>query len=229
MAYHSENTISTPSHHGSVRSYVVGFVLSLLLTIIPYYMVKSQIIESGPLLIAVMVIAVVQMFIQMFFFLHLGRGPKPFYNIVFFTATSGMIILVVGASILIMNNLYRNMSPEDAALHLAQNENIAQINGKETGACQGNRDDHVLVIGEGLDARRIEANRCDTLTIKSGDGVAHELMFGSVDNPTSYGGVHELLIRNDRAKIITLNETGDFSFHDHNDPSIMGFFSVKER
>lgn len=229
MTDHSDKNTSNTGHHGSVASYVIGFVASLLLTVIPYYLVKNQVIDSSPLLVAVLILAVVQMFVQMFFFLHLGRGPKPFYNIVFFAATSGMIILVVGASILIMNNLYHNMSPEETALHLAQEENIAQVSGRETGACQGNKDDHVVVIGENIDARHIKASRCDTLTIKSGDGLAHELMFGSYDNPTSYGGVRELFVRNDRAKIITLNETGDFSFHDHNNPSIMSFFTVTEQ
>lgn len=217
------------SHQGSVSSYIVGFIISLLLTFVPYYIVKHQVIDNTPLLIAVIALALVQMVVQMVFFLHLGRGPKPLYNIVFLGATSGMILLVVGASILIMNSLYGKMSPEEAALHLAQNENIAEISGIKTGACQGNRDNHVVTIGNGLAISHVEAKRCDTLTIKSGDGLAHELMFGSYNNPTSYGGVHEIFVRNDRAKIITLNEVGDFSFHDHNNPAISGFFSVVNR
>lgn len=223
-----EKKQSPDSHLGSVPSYVAGFILSLLLTIIPYLLVKNQIIESGPLLITVLVLAMVQMFIQMFFFLHLGRGPKPFYNIVFFAATSGMILLVVGASMLIMGNLYRNMSPAEATLKLAQDENIAEISGKKTGACQGNKNDHVVFIGRGIDIEYTRANRCDTLTIKSGDELAHELMFGTPDSPTSYGGVRELSVRSDRAKIITLNEVGDFSFYDQNDPSIMTYFTVTD-
>ena len=223
-----KDTPSTNAHHGSVTSYITGFILSIILTVVPYFMVKNQVIEGRLLLISVLAIALAQMFIQMFFFLHLGRGPKPFYNIVFFAATSGMIILVVGASLLIMSNLYRNMSPEDATLRLAQDENIAEINGIKTGACQGNKANHEVTIGADAGFRHIEANRCDTLTIKSGDGMAHELIFGGNENKTSYGGLHEVSLRSDRAKIITLNETGDFMLHDHNDPSIMVHFSVTQ-
>lgn len=226
MTNHPNNNSSTSDNHGSAVSYVIGYILSLILTIVPYYMVKNQIIESSPLLVVVLGLAIAQMLVQMLLFLHLGRGPKPFYNIVFLAATSGMIMLVVGASIFIMNSLYGNMSPEEVTLRLAQDENIARIGDKETGACQGNKGNHVVIIGGGTGIQPIEANRCDTLTIKSGDGMAHELMFGTPDNPTSYGGHYDVAVRSDRAKIITLNEVGDFSFHDHDNPAIMGHFSV---
>lgn len=228
MTNHSENNTPASSHHGSVSSYVTGFILSILLTIIPYFMVKNQVAGSTALLIAVLGLAIVQMFVQMFFFLHLGRGPKPFYNIVFFAATSGMIVLVVGASILIMNNLYSHMSPEEITLRLAQDENIAAIGDKKTGACQGNRANHEILVGDLANMPYIEANRCDTLTFKSGDNVAHELQFGTYDEPASYGGLEGIFVRTDRAKIITLNETGTFSYHDRNDPTVVGSFSVIE-
>lgn len=228
MSDHPDKQVQSTNHHGSVGSYVTGFALSILLTIIPFYMVKNQVLDSTPLLVAVLVLAAAQMLVQMFFFLHLGRGPKPFYNVVFFAATAGMIVLVVGASIFIMNSLYDHMSPEEATLRLAQDENIAAIGDKETGACQGNKANHEILIGSGIAVQKINAERCDTLTIRSGDGVARMLMFGTHDNPTSYGGHYELSLRSDRPKIITLNEIGDFSFHDGDNPALMGHFSVIE-
>lgn len=228
MANHSDSNTAENSNYGSVSSYVAGFLLSILLTVVPYYMVKNQIIESSPLLIVVLGLAVAQMLVQMLFFLHIGRGPKPLYNIVFLTGTAGMIVLVVGAGIFIMNSLYDHMSPEEVTLRLAQDENIAKISGKETGACQGNKGNHEVIVGGGTGIQPIEANRCDTLTIKSGDGVEHELRFGSPNNPVSYGGHYELPVRSDRAKIITLNEVGEFSFYDLDNPAIMGHFSVVE-
>src|SRR5690606_8315956 len=105
---------------------------------------KNQVFPGNPLLVAILVLAVLQMFVQMFFFLHLGRGPKPFYNIVFFGATAGLIVVVVGASVFIMNSLYDHMSPEEATLRIAQDENIARVGERDTGACQGNRDNHEI-------------------------------------------------------------------------------------
>jgi cytochrome o ubiquinol oxidase operon protein cyoD len=225
----AENVKDTPksNRHGSSKSYTIGFLLSLVFTIIPYFIVRGQIAADRTLILAVLGFAVVQMFVQILFFLHLGRGPKPFYNVVFFFATAGLIVLVVGASLIIMDNLYRNMSPAEVTTRLAQDENIASVGGQRTGACQGNKVSHVVVIsGSDVGPKHTQAKRCDTLTLKSGDGKDYELMFGSHEKPVSYGGLYEILVPRGRSKTITLNEAGDFSFEDHSNHNVVGHFTV---
>ena len=223
----TEHTPTQTEDHGSISSYVIGFVLSIIFTVVPYLLVTRNIMSGDTLLLIVLVLAVVQMFVQIIFFLHLGRGPKPFYNIVFFGATSGLIVLVIGASILIMNNLYGNMSAKDMITHLAQEENIAQLNGIETGACQGNNANHTVTITAGVVApQSIEAKRCDTLTISTADGLNRDITFEVNNEPVSYGGEHSLSTRSDRAKIITLNEIGTFSFVDSKNKTTSGSFTV---
>ena len=217
---------SSDSHLGSAKSYTIGFILSLAFTIIPYYMVKNDLGAGTTLLVTVLGYAVIQMLVQIFFFLHLGRGPKPLYNVVFFIATATFITVIVGASILIMGNLYRNMSPQEVTTRLAQDENIAKINGQSTGACQGNKANHEVRIGASISPGHVEANRCDTITFKSADGTSHEIAFGLPNMPASYGGLFEASVRSDRSKIITLNETGDFSFHDSDNPAAIGHLTV---
>ena len=215
-------------HTGSIQSYVIGFSLSLILTIIAYFMVRMQLLINQQLLLAILGLAVLQMFVQIFFFLHLGRGPKPFYNVIFFFGTAGMIVLVVGASLIIMDNLYRNMSPREVTTRLAQNENIDELNGKPTGACQGNKDNHLVTIGGAtVKPQLIEAKRCDTLTFVSGDGQGYMLLFGPHEAPVSYGGLDAVSVRSDRSKIITLNEVGVFTYHDHANSNVTGTFSVR--
>lgn len=227
MAQNVQESPSTRNHNGSARSYFIGFVLSLALTIVPYYMVRAQVSADRTLLLTIFGLAIVQMFVQIFFFLHLGRGPKPLYNVVFFFATAGLIVLVVGASLLIMDNLYRNMSPQEATRRLAQDENISQVGGRPTGACQGNNANHEIVISSRrVTPTYVEARRCDTLTFRSGDGVGYKLMFGPHDAPVSYGGLYEVPVRADRSEIITLNEVGNFSFHDSSNQSLKGQFTV---
>lgn len=226
----TERTHTTPAsnEHGSTSSYVIGFVLSLILTVIPYVLVTRQILTGSTLLLTILGFAILQMIVQVFFFLHLGRGPKPLYNTVFFVATVSFIILIVGASILIMNNLYRNMSPAEVTTRLAQDENIAEINGRSTGACQGNKANHVVMLSAVEVAPfHVTAKRCDTITFKSGDQKPYELMFGSHHEPTSYGGLFEIEVRADRAEIVTLNETGNFSYHDSTDHGVTGSFTVE--
>jgi cytochrome o ubiquinol oxidase operon protein cyoD len=213
--------------HGTTKSYVIGFILSLIFTIIPYHLVVNKVISGDALLATILGIAVLQMAIQLLFFLHLGRGPKPLYNVVFFFATAGIIILTVGASIFIMNNLYRNMLPEEVTKKLAQEEGISQIGGEETGACNELRNNHIVTILEGvINPVRTQAELCDTLTIINKDGFKRQITFGSHPAHGSYGGEYELFVGSD-PETITLNETGDFIFHDHLDPDVVGYFSVE--
>lgn len=224
----SHDTLKNSDHHGSVSSYVTGFVLSLIFTIVPYFLVTKNIMSGTTLLLIVLALAVIQMFVQIVFFLHLGRGPKPLYNIVFFGATAGLIVLVVTASILIMNNLYRNMSPQEVTTRMAQEENIAEINGLQTGACQGNKKSHLVMIdGNQMSPSVIVAKRCDTLSLQSADNKNHTIVFRLNDSEASYGGEYEVQVRSDRSKIITLNEIGTFTFLDSDNEEAFGIFTVE--
>lgn len=223
--------MSTKTHkdHGTVGSYVIGFILSLVFTIIPYYLVVGEILTGTSLLLAILGIAIVQMFIQIFFFLHLGRGPKPFYNIVFFFATAGLIVIVVGASMFIMDNLYRTMSPKEVIIKQAQKENIAQIDGTETGACTENKQSHVVTIRGGVaNPSFIEANLCDTLTFVNEDTDTRTLNFGDHTSMVAYGGEDEVVVDAGKSETITLNQTGTFGYFDHMDKATAGSFTVTD-
>jgi len=232
MEEHMNTTAPSNSEHGSVWSYAVGFIASLVLTIIPYWLVTEQILMGTTLLLVILGFAVLQMLIQMFFFLHLGRGPKPLYNVAFFVGTAGAITIIVGASILIMNNLYHNMSPEEYTTRLSQDENIAQIDGQSTGACQEHKDNnasHMVMIKKNvITPAHIEAKRCDTLIFMSDDGASHTFAFGTPDKQTSYGGEFEVAITASRSKTITLNQAGDFSYYDTANNAATGHLTVSE-
>lgn len=226
----SKHPHKSNGEHGTTTSYVIGFILSLIFTIIPYHLVVNKVLNGNSLLLAILGIAVVQMFIQIFFFLHLGRGPKPFYNIVFFFATAGLIVIVVGASVFIMDNLYRTMSPQEIVLKQAQKEGIAKVGDKETGACQENMQNHQVTLGDGaVTPVHIEALRCDTLSFVNGDGETHEIIFGTQNQNVSYGGQDSVTLDGSRPETITLNESGDFTFHDPLHPGLVGHFSVTPR
>jgi cytochrome o ubiquinol oxidase subunit IV len=228
MSMNKESHKPTPkSEHGTTQSYVIGFLLSLIFTIIPYHLVVNKVLTGNTLLATILGIAVVQMFIQIFFFLHLGRGPKPFYNVVFFFATAGIIVIVIGASLFIMNNLYHNMSPMEVTQKLAQDEGISQVNGEDTGACAELLSNHVVTISGGVATpSTIQAKRCDTLTFINKDGLKREIVFGPHPNYHAYGGEDKTILDDERAETITLNESGGFMFHDHLNPSLTGYLTV---
>lgn len=228
MSHSSHSTKSAhPEEHGTVGAYVIGFILSLIFTFVPYYLVVNKVISGTALLATILGIALLQMTVQLVFFLHLGRGPKPLYNAVFLFATAITIVVVIAASLLIMDNLYRTMSPHEMIQKQAQEENIGQIGGRETGACVELRESHIVTIREGLvTPQHVEAERCDTLTFANADASNREINFGVYPESISYGGQYEVAIRAGRPKTITLNEAGSFIFYDSQDPVVGGSFTV---
>ncbi|TXI34622.1 MAG: cytochrome o ubiquinol oxidase subunit IV [Niabella sp.] len=111
--------------HGSVRSYLIGFGISLVLTIGSYLLVVGGWQMPLEILIAlVLCFAVMQLFVQLIFFLHLGFEKGPKWNLAFFISTVGIILLIVLGSLWIMYHLNYNMMPKQMNEYLIWKEGI---------------------------------------------------------------------------------------------------------
>ncbi len=228
MSDHLHHTGHEPAReHGTTGSYVIGFILSLVFTLIPYFLVVRHTVSGTALLATILGFAVLQMVIQITFFLHLGRGPKPKWNLFFFISTVGIILVVVGGSIMIINNLHYNMLPSDQIKKLANDEAIYQIGGKKTGACQEIQANHTVTIKNGLATPlHTVAQKCDTLTFINEDNVIRDIAFGTHPQHEAYAGESELTIRRGQGESITLSESGTYKFHDHLHEETAGDFTV---
>ncbi|MDR7317230.1 cytochrome o ubiquinol oxidase subunit IV [Brevibacillus nitrificans] len=89
-------------NHGSLKSYVIGFILSIVLTIIPLVMVMNNMLDKTTTVIWILVMAVLQFIVQLFFFMHVREGEKPRYNVQ--TLVLGLVIVftIIAGSIWIM-------------------------------------------------------------------------------------------------------------------------------
>lgn len=220
-----------PKHRDdkSFKSYVAGYVLSLIFTLIPYQLVASHSVSGRTLLLTILGFAVVQLIVQVTFFLHLGRGPKPNWNLFFFIATVGIILIVVGGSVVIINNLHRNLLPVDQTRRIVDNEGIYQVGGLTTGACQKVRANHVITIKNGKTEPLLTiAEKCDTLTFTDKDTSNLSIAFGSAHLSVPYAGLKSIEVLKGHTKTITLSELGTFQFHDKQRPLVLGSFAVFE-
>lgn len=96
------------SHHGwsvSLKPSFLGFVLSLLLVFSAYQIVVHHHLSGQWLVFTVVGFAFLQAILQLVFFLHLGLESKPHWNTITFLFTVLVIIIVIGGSLWIMNNL----------------------------------------------------------------------------------------------------------------------------
>lgn len=89
-------------HHGSIKAYVIGFILSLILTIIPLMLVLNHMMGKTALTVSILIAAVLQFVIQLFFFMHIREGEGPRYNAVALILGIVFVMTIVIGSIWIM-------------------------------------------------------------------------------------------------------------------------------
>jgi len=108
-------------------SYIVGFLISLGLTILSYWLVTEGILPKTALLYTVVTLAVVQLIVQLVFFLHIGQGKGARWKLVTFIFAIMFVFILVIGSIWIMNNLNYNMmqmTPDQEKQYMQNNEGI---------------------------------------------------------------------------------------------------------
>ncbi len=107
------------------RSYVLGFVLSIITTLLAYFLVVNKIFAPDILVYVVLAIAVAQLIIQVVYFLHIGRGSK--WKLRTFIFTLIVVLIIVVGSVWIMKNLNYNMmdmSPDEQRQYMSEHEGI---------------------------------------------------------------------------------------------------------
>ena len=96
--------------HGSLKSYLIGFTLSLLLTLAAYFAVVKQIAAGSVLILILLGLGLIQTVVQLIVFLHLGGESKPRWNLATFLFMGLVLVIFVFGSMWIMYNLnYRMM------------------------------------------------------------------------------------------------------------------------
>lgn len=108
----------------SIIAYSIGFVLSVVLTLTAYLLVVHQVYSGWGLAYAIIGLALVQLLVQLLFFLHLGKENEPRWNVLIFDFTLLVVVILVIGSIWIMNNLHYNMTPQQAEQELLRDELI---------------------------------------------------------------------------------------------------------
>lgn len=115
-----KNTAHNDGH--SMSNSVIGFALSLILTILAFGAVMWGVLPHDMIMPAVVILGVLQLIAQLYFFLHLGLAPEHRENTVYLILTVMLIVVIVGLSLWVMHNANVNMMPmhmstSDAMLH----------------------------------------------------------------------------------------------------------------
>lgn len=116
----------------TLTSYIVGFVSSIVLTLAAYMLIEIHINSlhetfSHPfLIVAILTLAVIQLFVQLICFMHLASETGPRWKLAIFLSTIGIVLIVVVGSIWIMDHLNYNMmaSPSEMNAYIQSQDGL---------------------------------------------------------------------------------------------------------
>jgi cytochrome o ubiquinol oxidase operon protein cyoD len=109
MYHQSPVHSSAGTSHGSNRSYLIGFILSVVLTIIPFALVMYPSLPRNITAWLVVVIGAIQIFAHLKYFLHLDTAAEQRSNLIALIFSAVIILLLVGLSLWIMDSIHHNM------------------------------------------------------------------------------------------------------------------------
>ncbi|MEP9400591.1 cytochrome o ubiquinol oxidase subunit IV [Sphingomonas sp. VNH70] len=99
--------------HGSRKEYVIGFLLSVLLTAIPFGLVMSGVIADARITAGiVMVCAVVQIVVHMIYFLHMNTKSENGWTLMALIFTVVLVGITIAGSLWVMYHMNINMMPQ---------------------------------------------------------------------------------------------------------------------
>jgi cytochrome o ubiquinol oxidase subunit IV len=98
--------------HGSLKSYTTGFVLSVILTALPFWLVMGKVIgKSSTMGIVLLAFAAVQIVVHMIYFLHMNAKSEHGWNMLALLFTGMLVFIMLSGSLWVMYHLDHNMMP----------------------------------------------------------------------------------------------------------------------
>ena len=97
--------------HGSLKGYVTGFVLSLVLTAIPFWLVMGKVFDRPGATAAILLgFAAVQIVVHMVYFLHMNAKSEGGWTLLALIFTLVLVVIALSGSMWVMYHLKTNMT-----------------------------------------------------------------------------------------------------------------------
>ena len=103
------HSIDTGAGHGSMRSYVIGFVLSVVLTAAAFGLVMQQALGPTETIIAIAVLAFIQILVHLVFFLHMNTSSSQRWNVLAFGFPVMVAVILIGGTLWVLHNVGAHM------------------------------------------------------------------------------------------------------------------------
>lgn len=101
-----------PADHGSFQSYLLGFGLSVILTVIPFWLVMGDVLENPRVTgLVITGFAAVQIVVHMIYFLHMNLRAEGGWLMMALIFTIILVVITLVGSLWVMFNLNYHMMP----------------------------------------------------------------------------------------------------------------------
>lgn len=108
----SAQQLAHAERHGSMRDYLLGFLLSVVLTAVPFWLVMGHVMESKQVIaLLIVVFAAAQMIAHVVFFLHVSARSEGGWTLVSLIFTLILVAITLAGSVWVMYHLNSNMMP----------------------------------------------------------------------------------------------------------------------
>ena len=109
---HDDHDDDEGHDHGSLRSYMTGFVLAVILTVIPFWLVMGKVFSSSSTTaLVILAFAVVQIVVHMVYFLHMNARSEGGWTMLALIFTVVLVVITLAGSLWVMFHLNHNMMP----------------------------------------------------------------------------------------------------------------------
>lgn len=110
--HHDHHDHDDHTNHGSLKSYTIGFILSVILTAIPFWMVMGNVFEdSSTTALVILGFAAVQIVVHMIYFLHMNTKAEGGWSMLALIFTIVIVVITLAGSLWVMYHLNHNMMP----------------------------------------------------------------------------------------------------------------------
>ena len=101
--------------HGTFKSYMTGFVLAVILTAIPFWLVMGKVFDKSSVTAMVILgFAAVQIVVHMVYFLHMNAKSEGGWTMLALIFTLVLVVITLSGSMWVMYHLNTNMMPMSA-------------------------------------------------------------------------------------------------------------------
>ena len=108
--HHGDHDDGAP--HATVKGYLTGFILSLILTAIPFWIVMGNVFDkSSTTAFVILAFAAVQIVVHMIYFLHMNAKSEHGWTMLALIFTVVVVVITLSGSLWVMYHMNHNMMP----------------------------------------------------------------------------------------------------------------------